>query len=351
MVTDSLTDEKIHVLAWPDKSTNPYTPLLYTNMGSGVVVDEFSAGNLFHNYAVWHVHWPESLLNIPNAIKAACKLAAFFVAVDYLRWRGTKLIWTMHNFKAHDALHPSMEKLVWRLLIPRIDGAISLSWSALLEAKTKFPRLRELPMAVIPHGHYRDEYPSGTAKARESLGIPAKARVILFFGAIREYKNVDALIRAFREVTTPEAMLYVVGRPNSSPLTDLIRKEASVDTRVRLVLGFVEREDVSAYMQAADLVVLPYRAILNSGSALLALSFNRPVLVPDLGSMGELRDDFGSDWVHTFSGKFDGGTLERSLEWSSQPRPRECPMPDKYNWESIRAQTVRFYRQVVSTNK
>jgi beta-1,4-mannosyltransferase len=341
----------MRILAWPNESLNPYTPLLYSNMGSGVVVEEFSARKLLRPYAVWHMHWPEALLNIRNPSRAALKVSGFFATVDYLRWRGVKIVWTMHNFKAHEGLYPSLEAHFWRRFIPRVDGAISLSETGLSIAKSQFPGLRHVPTAVIPHGHYRDEYPLSTVEGREALGIPAKARVILFFGAVRGYKNVEALVRAFREVTTPDALLYIVGRPNTAALTDSILKAASADSRVRIAFEFVKNEDISKFMQAADLVVLPYRAILNSGSALLALSFSRPVLVPDLGSMGDLRKDFGDAWVQTFSGNLDARTLESSLDWAAQPRPSVCPMPDKYNWKSIRSETIQFYKRVISTSR
>jgi beta-1,4-mannosyltransferase len=336
------------VLAWPIDPANPYTKALYSNMGQEVVVEEFSAKKLVHRYAVWHIHWPESLLNIPNRSKARCKLAGFFASVDYLRWRGAKIVWTMHNFTAHEGLHADLERSFWRRFIPRVDGAISLSDTALSIAKTKFPRLQMIPTAVIPHGHYRDEYPLGSRDARAALGIPPAARVIMFFGAVRAYKNVDALVRAFRSVMRSDALLYIVGRPNRSALSDAILREASADSRVRVIFEFVKTDDVSKFMEAADLVVLPYRAILNSGSALLALSFNRPVLVPDLGSMGDLRDDFGDAWVKTFSGDIDATTLEQGLAWVAEPRPPVCPMPRRYSWQSIGDETVRFYEQVVS---
>jgi beta-1,4-mannosyltransferase len=230
----------MRILAWPNDSTNPYTPLLYADMGSTILVEEFSPRKLLHSYAVWHIHWPESLLNIRNPYKAAYKLAGFFAMVDYLRWRGAKIVWTMHNFKAHEALHPSLEARFWRKFIPRVDGAISLSETGLSIAKEKFPALRRVPTAVIPHGHYRDEYPQSTGQSREALGIPASARVILFFGAVRAYKNVDVLVRAFREVTTPEALLFIVGRPNSAALTEAILKEATQDPRIKVAFGFVD---------------------------------------------------------------------------------------------------------------
>lgn len=341
----------MRILAWPNDSSNPYTPLLYTGMGHGVLVDEFTAQKLVHRYAVWHIHWPESLLNIRKPSRAALKLRGLFAAVDYLRWRGTKIVWTMHNFKAHEGLHPDLEALFWPRWIPRVDGAISLSEAGLDMAKEKFPALAQIPTAVIRHGDYRTEYPPCTVDARAVLEIPSTAKVILFFGAIRAYKNVDALVRAFRAVAAPDALLLVVGKPNTAALTEAIQHEAAADSRVRIAFQFVKTEDVALYMQAADVVVLPYRAILNSGSALLALSFNRPILVPDLGSMGELRRDFGGDWVQTFAGDIDAPTLERALDWAAQPRPAICSIPDKYLWQSIRADTIHFYQKVIASSE
>jgi beta-1,4-mannosyltransferase len=337
----------MRILAWPHAAINPYTPLLYADMGPGVQVNGLSTGGLLHRYDVWHIHWPESLLNIRNPPHAAAKLAVFFAILDYLRWRDTKIVWTMHNFKAHEGLYPSLEARFWPRFIPRVDAIISLSDTGLSIARSKFPRLQSVPAVVIPHGHYRDEYPPNTLDSRAALGIPPGAKVILFFGAVRAYKNVDALMRAFRTVSIPGALLYVVGQPNTSALRETILREAAADSRVRLESEFIARDEVAKFMQAADLVVLPYRTILNSGSALLALSFNRPILVPDLGSMGDLRMDFGSQWVRTFAGDLDGTRLERALEWAFEARPALCPMPEKYDWPNIRAETVRFYRQVI----
>jgi beta-1,4-mannosyltransferase len=340
----------MRVLAWPTASANPYTPRLYSHMRSGVSIEDFSARKLLAKYSVWHVHWPESLLNIRNPVYAASKVEAFFCALDYLKARGTKIVWTMHNYSSHEKLHPSLEAWFWRQFIPRVDGAISLSAAGLCLGRERFPQLDNIPTSIIPHGHYRAEYPQKAVDAREILGIPTNAKVLLFFGTIRAYKNVDFLIRTFRKVDAADAILYIVGQPNSSVLASDIQKEASLDHRVRVLFEFVKPEDVSVYLGAANVVVLPYREILNSGSALLALSLNRPVLVPQLGAMDELRADFGDSWVRTFAGELNKTILESALDWAIQIRPRICPMPEKYEWQSIGRETSRFYARVVSEN-
>jgi beta-1,4-mannosyltransferase len=341
----------MRVLAWPIQSpTNPYTPLLYSNLDPSVHAEEFSAGKVLEKYSVWHVHWPEALLNIRNPVLAASKVAGLFAAVDCLQMRGAKLVWTIHNCSSHEKFHPSLEAWFWRQFIPRVDGIISLSSAGLSNALESFPALTRIPRAVIPHGHYRNEYPQASLGARKMLGIPSEAKMLLFAGAVRSYKNVELLVRAFREISTPHAILHVVGSPNSVKLAQSILGEASSDDRVSVLFEFVEPEVLSAYVSAADLVVLPYREILNSGSALLALSLNRSILVPDLGAMGELKADFGDRWVRTFSGELDKAILESALDWAVQNRKSVCPMPEKYEWRSIGRETARFYGTVVSEN-
>src|SRR5580698_5674107 len=63
----------LRVLAWPMDQASPYTASLHEQMGPGVQVDEYRAGKLVHRYDIWHVHFPEALLNIRNPALAAFK--------------------------------------------------------------------------------------------------------------------------------------------------------------------------------------------------------------------------------------------------------------------------------------
>jgi glycosyltransferase involved in cell wall biosynthesis len=342
-------EDKMRILAWPIRTTlNPYTGLVFSNLGSGMKIDGWP-GNLLRKYDIWHAHWPDALLGIPNTVHATVKVAGMFATMDYLRSRGTKVIWTMHNFASHEARHPQLEAWFWRQFIPRVDGAISLSSAGLEMAHEQFPQLKNVATTVIPHGHYRKEYPQVHGNSRELLGIPQNAKVVMFFGAIRAYKNVDILIRAFRSVRGKDVVLYIVGNPNSTELAESIVKESAQDSRVVLKFGFAEANDVSKYLGAADVVVLPYREVLNSGSALLALSCNRPVMVPERGAMGELKAEFTEQWVRTFKGEIDGPTIESGLNWGQESgRPAICPISEKYEWERIGSETVQFYKRVVN---
>lgn len=345
----------MRILAQPSfitREVNPYPWLLYTHIAAlGVDVDEFSPYRLLGNkYAIWHRHWPEWHLSDTNPMKALAKAQSLLLLMDYARSRGVKTVWTVHNFSTHEQLYPNMEAWFWKAFMRRLDGYISLSKTGMGVAQERFPKLRNLPGFVIPHGHYRLEYPNHISphEARTSLGIPPNAKVLLFFGMIRSYKNVSELIRTFRQVSNSEAILYIAGRPDSPRLAEEIKNEAALDLRVKLQLDFIPTDQVQFYLRAADLVILPYREILNSGSALLALSFDQPILVPLRGALGELQAQVGEQWVRTYTGEIEASQIEEALDWAlNTTRSKQAPL-EALDWKELAQQTVDAYKVIAA---
>ncbi|MBX6361871.1 MAG: glycosyltransferase [Acidobacterium ailaaui] len=329
---------------------NPYTWLLYKNMP--VQVDEFSWFDLRSKYDILHLHWPESDINASNnPLIAFARTRWKLFVIDYLKTRGTKLIWTVHNLKSHESLHPRLEHWLWRQFIPRVDGIISLTSTALHAVLSEHQALESIPSFIIPHGHYRDEYPNDeNLNAREILGIKHDQKILLFFGSIRPYKGVAKLITAFREVSGEDLLLYIVGQIPTKEKEAEYLSLAAGDARVHLHLKptFIPKNKVQIYFQAADLVVLPYQEILNSGTALLALSYNRPILVPDQGSMGELASHVGNTWVRTYSGDITGSILQDALNWAlTLSRTKLAPLHN-FDWPKISLETLKAYEAVLN---
>lgn len=346
----------LRILAWPAFNTreqNPYAYLLYSHL-PGAEVEEFSIGKLLtRRYDVWHIHWPEMFLNVEHtAATAALKSQAVLSLIDFARSRGTKIVWTVHNLASHERRYPRIEKWFWRAFLRRLDGFITLSESGLRSARERFPQLRRLPGTVVPHGHYRGEYPDDNRKdCRERLGIPANAKVVLFFGWIREYKNVPGLIMAFRGLNDPDATLLLAGREfqksGASKSAGSVPELAGGDARIHMHLRHVPNDQVQTFFGAADLVALPYREILNSGTALLALSFNRPVLVPHKGAMAELQAQVGRNWVRTYQGELNAERLADALQWAQEePRAKIAPL-DTLDWNRVGEQTLAAYRNIL----
>ncbi|NBC16727.1 MAG: glycosyltransferase [Bacteroidetes bacterium] len=341
----------MRVLAWPLESRlgNPYTRLLYGPMRQrGVTVDEFIPRRvLTGDYDVWHMHWPDGGFNTAPPSTAWIKAFGLVGLVETARMRGIRLVWTVHNLGAHETRYPTLERAFWAYLTRRLDGWVSLSEAGRAVAEKTFPALRARPSVVIPHGHYRDVYPDAVTReeARSWLGIDHDRPLIAHVGALRPYKNVPHLIHTARQLDR-KVHLVVAGRPQTDGLARELREAAGNDPRIRLDLRFIPTDEVQYYLRAADLAVLPYTDILNSGSALLALSFDCPVLLPHRGAMGELQAQVGDTWVRTYEGPLTPAALQAALDWARlKERSSRAPLDD-LSWEALSRRTLAFYRRV-----
>jgi glycosyltransferase involved in cell wall biosynthesis len=137
-------------------------------------------------------------------------------------------------------------------------------------------------VTVIAHGafehlaHIADERPLPPALA--AVDKP----VVLCFGLLRPYKGVDVLLEAWREVD--DAELWIVGMPRM----DIDALRASAPPSVRWVPRFITDDEIGAYFRRAELVVLPYREIDQSGVLFTALAFGVPLLLTAVGGFPDL---------------------------------------------------------------
>ncbi len=339
------------MLAWPGleaRAKNPYTWLLCSHLTElGVRVGEFTPARAFRGgYDVLHVHWPEKALNARSLPGRVAGAAAALAVLEAAHLHRARIVWTAHNARPHESRHPGLERWFWSALVDRVDVVIHPSVAGRQAVEARYPELARRPHAVVPMGHYRGAYPDtvSRAAARASFGVPDGARVITFLGLIRPYKDVPGLIRAARALPprAGELVLLVGGAPHTPALAEEVREAAGGDPRVRLTLEHVPDHDVQRYLRAADLVALPFRDITNSGSALLALSFDRPVLVPDRGAMGELQSLVGADWVRTYEGGLSPEVLAGALEWAAHRSDEPAPL-DALEWREIARQTLSAY--------
>jgi hypothetical protein len=141
-------------------------------------------------------------------------------------------------------------------------------------------------------------------------------------------------------------VLVVAGEVFEEGLKRKVELADNGDERVVLALRRIGDVDLQTYFRAADLAVFPYKDILNSGSALMALTFDVPLLVPALGSMPELREQVGADWVMTYGGDLSPEVLAAGRSWvAGTARARRAPL-ESLDWLPLATRTVEFYREV-----
>lgn len=282
----------------PRPTTNPYLALLLRSLPEDVVALTFSWRRaLLGRYDVLHLHWPDVLLRGTTPLRTVARRALVAALVARLVVTRTAVVRTVHNPAPHEPGGP-----VERLLLAALDRCTGLAVH--LGPGTAGAVRPGVPELVVPHGHYREWYAAGGAR-------PVTGR-LLHFGLVRPYKGVDALLRAVA-ATPGDLELHVVGRPSSPALAEELAAAAAADARVVLDLRHVPDDDLAAEIAAAELVVLPYRSMHNSGALLLALSLDRPVLVPETPMTTALAQEVGPGWVLTHPGEVSSADLVRAL--------------------------------------
>ena len=342
----------MRILAFPGtirRTDNPYGELLYRDMPNfGVKVDSFSPWRaVWGRYDVFHLHWPEYYLNL-SLPKALLGSLLVLLSTAWLRMRGTRILWTVHNPHSHAFSHPSIEALFWRIFTRILNGFISLSEACTTWVGENVPCLRQVHSAEIPHGHYREAYPAPVrrARARRALGLTSGQTVLLFFGGVSPYKNVPHLITTFRDAALPDTMMLIAGRAESKKYAGQIEMAANADRRIKLDLRRIPEDEVGLLFSAADLVVLPFSDIMHSGSAILALSFNRPVLVPAQGSLPELQTQVGAEWVQTYQGELTPAILTAAAAWARNSNHPQRPDLSSLDWTHIVHATIELYSRL-----
>ena len=266
---------------------------------------------------VVHVHWTAPIVQrADDAAEAVARLARFRAAVDGARAHGARVVWTIHNALAHDVRHEEHEIALNRYLAVTAD-TVHVMNSRTSDVVAPFYDLSGRTVEHLPHPSYRGIYDGNgsRAEARARFGLDDDDVAVLFFGQIRPYKGVDVLIEALQQASAADRfVLLLAGRTSAED-------EATIDRLVPEGLRTVRHHDyvadaeVKRWFDAADIAVLPYRRVLNSGSLHLAATFGVPVVLPD---EAHLRSDFGGEaWVRWFE-PGDAGALARVL---SEPLP------------------------------
>jgi glycosyltransferase involved in cell wall biosynthesis len=143
---------------------------------------------------------------------------------------------------------------------------------------------------LIPHGNWIGYYrPSESIhRARHNLRLPEEAFVYLLFGQCKPYKNLEGLIEAFRKVAKADDILLIAGGFSDKTYLATVLDMAADDSRIRIDEGFIPNDMVSDYLVACNAMCIPYREILTSGTAMLALSYGRPVLSINRGFLRDV---------------------------------------------------------------
>jgi glycosyltransferase involved in cell wall biosynthesis len=195
---------------------------------------------------------------------------------------------------------------------------------------------------VIPHGAFAHlaELPAVAPP------FQTDKRVVLFFGLLRPYKGLDVLMEAWRGIE--DAELWIVGMPRMDVATLI----ADAPPNVRIVPRFVGDAELPAYFARADLVVLPYREIEQSGVLFTALAFGKPLLVSGVGGFAELAERGAAHAVAPGdpAALHDAlaGLLANPAALAALGERAGLAARADYGWDAIAERTLALYEQLLS---
>jgi D-inositol-3-phosphate glycosyltransferase len=216
----------------------------------------------------------------------------------YYKVVGKKIAFTAHNVNQarRDAKDSWFNRTTLRIQYQLCDH-IFVHTQKMKEELCQDFGVAEKAVTVIRHP-VNDAFPDTAltpAGAKRRLGLRDDEKAILFFGRIRPYKGIGYLLDAFRLLSADEQAKYrliVAGEPKKGSEDYLHEIQESVqrdfkEGRVILRIQFIPDEEMEVYLKGADVLVLPYKEIFQSGVLFLAYSFGLPVVATDVGSFRE----------------------------------------------------------------
>jgi len=212
----------------------------------------------------------------------------------------TKAVALVHNMIPHE---PSLlDRLFAPYFVVSQNGFVALSDSVkedIEKIEASLPcgegRGGGSPVSVSPHPIY-DHYGERMSKndACRALALPEGNQYMLFFGLVRAYKGLDLLLDAFACVKDqlPDLQLIIAGEfyEQEDKYRSQIETNGLAD-RVILRNEFIPDADLRKYFGAADLIVQPYKSATQSGVTQVAFHFEKPMLVTNVGGLGEIVHD------------------------------------------------------------
>lgn len=265
---------------------------------------------------------------------------------------------TAHNLLPHDRAEREAFGMAFaHRVIYRFADAVLVHGETNRQELLRYFAVPESRAVSVPHGDYAFAGREiDRAEARGRLGFGPEDRVVLCFGTLRPYKGIHHLIPAFGQVrrAIPPARLLIAGQPIGLDPREIERAidGAGIGDAVRLDARYIPLQEVPLYFSAADLVVLPYVHVYQSGALQLAYAHARPVVVTATGALPESVEDGVNGRVVPPA---DPDALARAIigllslpegTLSEMGRHSRRLAGQRYAWADVAQKTLEVYKKI-----
>jgi glycosyltransferase involved in cell wall biosynthesis len=350
----------MQVLMTPDyRADNPYQSLLSNALNEEEVNVCFPRGYrrilpIFRaiqanpqKINILHLHWIDPYLKGKHILVKFIYCIKFLIDIALVRIFGVKIVWTVHNLISHGSQIPRLELWLQRVLTRLVSNCIVHN-TVHADIICQSYRLSPTKVTVIPHGHYRDIYPSiiDLKLARKHLDIYDEKKIYLNLGMLKPYKGLETLITVWKQEITDKknSLLLIAGQALDIDYGDLLAKMSMEEESIILKQQFIKNEELPYFFSAANIMVLPFKSILTSGSLILAMSFGKPIIAPRLAGITETlagADDllYDPDENEGLSNAILKSQTINLFDLSSRTT-KAC---DRLDWKDIAVKTKQVY--------
>lgn len=260
----------------------------------------------------------------------------------------TRCIALVHNMIPHE---PSiLDKLFAPFFVRHTDGFVALSESVVQDIN-RFDHGTK-PKTSYPHpiyDHYGDQI--SKEEACHALHLKPENQYMLFFGLVRAYKGLDLLLDAFGKVKDqlPNLQLIIAGEfyEDEDKYRAQIANNGLMD-RVIIKNEFIADADLRKYFGTADLIVQPYKSATQSGVTQVAFHFEKPMLVTNVGGLGEIVHDHKMGYAVEPNAEAIAQALTDYYTHNRQPDYTTYLIKekDKYSWSRLAESFVTIYNNI-----
>jgi glycosyltransferase involved in cell wall biosynthesis len=298
--------------------------------------------------AIFHILWNNKLELVDRTLLAL-----------YYRLLRKRIVLTVHNVNM--AKRDGNDGLINRLTLwvqYRLADHLFVHTPQMKAELTDEFGVPATKVSVIPFG-LNSTVPDTaltSSMARKRLGLDEAAKTVLFFGNIAPYKGLEYLVEAIGMVgrSLPDCHLIIAGRPKGSeaywPSIERRIEDLGLGSKVTRQIGYVPDVDTETYFKAADVLVLPYTHVFQSGVLSLAYNFGLPVIATNVGS---LKDDIVEGMTGFVCEPRDPESIAKTLEHHfasplySELDARRSEIrrfaSERYSWTTVAAITTSIY--------
>ncbi|MEQ9373414.1 MAG: glycosyltransferase family 4 protein [Coleofasciculus chthonoplastes F3-SA18-01] len=345
---------------------NPYTDFFVkhlTDRNVQVAVEEKNLNFIFLSKVIekgkpdiLHLHTIHYFFLGRNPIHRWIKFLIFIGQICILKSIGVKVVWTVHEWTDRFSAGKHNIHLIWAIILGRLFHAIITHCETTKTQIIKALRLENKNKVFsVYHGNYIGAYKNeiSQGKARQTLGITPGHLVFLLFGNIHRSKGFLPAISTFKSLQENQVSLLIAGFPAEPMIEEEIREIIQGCDNIFFFPKRVPDDEIQFYMHACDCVIFPYKTFTTSGATILAMSFGKACIAPNVGFFGDVLDNAGA-FLYDLTNK-DG--LRQAMQQAinkkdniSDKGKHNLQLAEQWNWDYVAEETIKIYHSCLDLN-